>query len=139
MHNYIGTLLSIFVMILIPVGFVQVHVVEQVKQELREIQADAVKKIEAEGNLLPANTKPLLQAFIASEIETKKFRLDINKLKLQVSRTDGISDNALTYNDEFMSTLTYEKLNLVAFFQSNRNFVHTMFGTMEPLPYDANP
>ncbi|MGG4499148.1 hypothetical protein [Brevibacillus reuszeri] len=139
MHNYIGTLLSLLVMILIPVGFAQVHVVEQVKQELREIQADAVKKIEAEGNLLPSNTKPLLQAFIASEFETKKFRLDMNKLKLQVSRTDGISDNALTYNDEFMCTITYEKLNLVAFFQSNRNFVHTMFGTMEPLPYDASP
>ncbi|MGG0937179.1 hypothetical protein ABHN11_13830 [Brevibacillus centrosporus] len=139
MNNYLGTLLSILVMFLISSGFVQVHTVEQMKQELRELQADAVKKVEAEGNLLPANTGPLLRTYLADEIANKNFRLDINKMNITVSRTTGISDDALTYNDEFLCTLTYEKPKLVAFFQNNKKFVFSMRGTMEPLPYDANP
>ncbi|MDC0764241.1 hypothetical protein POF51_26330 [Brevibacillus sp. AG] len=139
MNNYLGTLLSIFVSLVIAAAFIQIHVVNQIKQEMRELQADAVKKIEAEGNLDPVNAQPLLLSYLEDEIATKNFRLDINKLQIKVRRTEGISDGALTYNDEFTCTLTYEKPNLVSFFQSNRDFVYTMHGTMEPLPYDANP
>lgn len=109
------------------------------KQELRELQADAVKKVEAEGTLNPANAGPLFRKFLSDEIANKNFRLDINKLSIKVQRTTGISDDALTYNDEFVCTLTYQKPKLTAFFTNNRDFVFTMRGTMEPLPYDANP
>lgn len=139
MNQYIGTLIVLLGLFIIPSAFVQLHVTAQLKQELREIQADAVKKIEAEGNILPANAEGLLRQFVGAEIATKSYRLDQSKLQLSVARVGGISTSELTYKDEFSVTLRYPCPPLISIFSNVKDFRFVMNGTMEPLPYDANP
>lgn len=139
MSNYIATLLVLLGIVIIPTGFAQVHVVAQLKQELRQIQADAVKKLEATGSIPIDKAKMNMQAFVREEIAAKKYRLSEQKLGITIVRSGGISTNELTYNDEFVVTITYQRPLLASFFSDRRDFHFEMAGTMEPLPYDVTP
>ncbi|MBO8163927.1 MAG: hypothetical protein H0Z34_09465 [Brevibacillus sp.] len=137
MSNLISTLMVVLTLLLVPGGFLQVHVVQQIKQELRTIQADAVRKVAAEGTITPANATLLIRKFIQEEIETKHYRLNSEAISLSVERVGGISEEELTYKDEFIVRIGYPKPPLSSFFSTAKDFSFIMYGTMEPFPYDA--
>ncbi|WP_019123883.1 hypothetical protein [Brevibacillus massiliensis] len=137
MSNLIATLLVVVSLILVPAGFMQVHVVQQIKQELRTIQANAVMKVAAEGTITPANAKKMIENFIQEEIQTKDYRLKAVDVTVAVERVGGLSEGELTYKDEFKVTLGYPKPPLSSFFSTAKDFSFVMYGTMEPFPYDV--
>ncbi|WP_429845400.1 hypothetical protein [Brevibacillus sp. FIR094] len=105
MGQLIAVILNIMVMLLVPLGLLQVHTVVQARNELLEVSAAATKYVSNHGGTSEANLQQEVRALIARELREKKFSVPDQDLSVSVTRTHSLDPVLWSHEDEFVVEL----------------------------------
>ncbi|QDS36750.1 hypothetical protein [Brevibacillus brevis] len=105
MGQLIAVILNIMVMLLVPLGLLQVHTVVQAKNELLEVSAAATKYVSNHGGTSEANLQQEVRALITRELREKKFSVPDQDLSVSVTRTRSLDPVLWSHEDEFVVEL----------------------------------
>ncbi|MED1915334.1 hypothetical protein [Brevibacillus sp. DP1.3A] len=105
MGQLIAVILNIMVMLLVPLGLLQVHTVVQARNELLEVSSAATKYVSNHGGTSEANLQQEVRALIASELREKKFSVSDQDLSVSVTRTRSLDPVLWSHEDEFVVEL----------------------------------
>ncbi|MCE0453670.1 hypothetical protein [Brevibacillus sp. AF8] len=105
MGQLIAVILNIMVMLLVPLGLLQVHTVVQARNELLEVSAAATKYVSNHGGTSEANLQQEVRALIAQELSEKKFSIPDQDLFVSVTRTRSLDPVLWSHEDEFVVEL----------------------------------
>ncbi|MGF9907604.1 hypothetical protein [Brevibacillus porteri] len=105
MGQLIAVILNIMVMLLVPLGLLQVHTVVQARNELLEVSAAATKYVSNHGGTSEANLQQEVRALIARELREKKFSIPDQDLSVSVTRTRSFDSVLWSHEDEFVVEL----------------------------------
>ncbi|MBG9941741.1 hypothetical protein ABE237_22700 [Brevibacillus formosus] len=105
MGQLIAVILNIMVMLLVPLGLLQVHTVVQARNELLEVSAVATKYVSNHGGTSAANLQQEVRALIARELREKKFSFPDQELSVSVTRTRSLDPVLWSHEDEFVVEL----------------------------------
>ncbi|NQF17770.1 hypothetical protein HPY31_28300 [Brevibacillus sp. HB1.3] len=105
MGQLIAVILNIMVMLLIPLGLLQVHTVVQARNELLEVSAVATKYVSNHGGTSEANLQQEVRALIARELREKKLSIPDQELSVSVTRTRSLDPVLWSHEDEFVVEL----------------------------------
>ncbi|MGG4456432.1 hypothetical protein [Brevibacillus fortis] len=105
MGQLIAVILNIMVMLLVPLGLLQVHTVVQARNELLEVSAAATKYVSNHGGTSEANLQQEVRALIARELREKKFSVPDQDLSVSVTRTRSLDPVLWSHEDEFVVEL----------------------------------
>ncbi|ASJ56712.1 hypothetical protein BP422_26175 [Brevibacillus formosus] len=105
MGQLIAVILNIMVMLLVPLGLLQVHTVVQARNELLEVSAAATKYVSNHGGTSAANLQQEVRALIARELREKKFSIPDQELSVSVTRTRSLDPVLWSHEDEFVVEL----------------------------------
>ncbi|MFS0921213.1 hypothetical protein [Brevibacillus sp. 179-C 1.1 NHS] len=106
MGQLIAVILNIMVMLLVPLGLLQVHTVVQARNELLEVSAAATKYVSNNGGTSDANLQQEVRALIVRELSEKKFSVSDAELSVSVSRTRSLDPVLWSHEDEFIVELS---------------------------------
>ncbi|WJQ81804.1 hypothetical protein QN310_01050 [Brevibacillus brevis] len=98
-------ILNIMVMLLVPLGLLQVHTVVQAKNELLEVSAVATKYVSNHGGTSEANLQQEVRALITRELREKKLSIPDHELSVSVTRTRSLDPVLWSHEDEFVVEL----------------------------------
>lgn len=101
MGQLIATILNIMVLLLVPLGLLQVHTVIQAHNELLEVSAAAVKFISNHGGTSDTVIHQEVRAFISRELVEKQLSLPDSQLTISISRTLAADSVLWSHEDEF--------------------------------------
>ncbi|GAB1534224.1 MULTISPECIES: hypothetical protein [Brevibacillus] len=105
MGQLIAVILNIMVMLLVPLGLLQVHTVVQARNELLEVSAAATKYVSNHGGTNEANLQQEVRALITRELREKKLSIPDQELFVSVTRTRSLDPVLWTHEDEFVVEL----------------------------------
>ncbi|EJL25167.1 hypothetical protein [Brevibacillus sp. BC25] len=105
MGQLIAVILNIMVMLLVPLGLLQVHTVVQARNELLEVSAAATKYVSNHGGTSEANLQKEVRALIARELREKKFSIPDQDLSVSVTLTRSLDPVLWSHEDEFVVEL----------------------------------
>ncbi|KMZ43350.1 MULTISPECIES: hypothetical protein [Bacillales] len=105
MGQLIAVILNIMVMLLVPLGLLQVHTVVQARNELLEVSAAATKYVSNHGGTSEANLQQEVRALIARELREKKLSIPDQELSVSVTRTRSLDPVLWSHEDEFVVEL----------------------------------
>ncbi len=105
MGQLIAVILNIMVMLLVPLGLLQVQTVVQARNELLEVSAAATKYVSNHGGTSEANLQQEVRALIARELREKKFSIPDQELSVSVTRTRSLDPVLWSHEDEFVVEL----------------------------------
>ncbi|MDC0765173.1 MULTISPECIES: hypothetical protein [Brevibacillus] len=105
MGQLIAVILNIMVMLLVPLGLLQVHTVVQARNELLEVSAAATKYVSNHGGTSEANLQQEVRALITRELREKKFSVSDQDLSVSVTRTRSLDPVLWSHEDEFVVEL----------------------------------
>ncbi|GEC93226.1 MULTISPECIES: hypothetical protein [Brevibacillus] len=105
MGQLIAVILNIMVMLLVPLGLLQVHTVVQARNELLEVSAAATKYVSNHGGTSEGNLQQEVRALIARELREKKFSIPDQDLSVSVIRTRSFDPVLWSHEDEFVVEL----------------------------------
>ncbi|MBW5471672.1 hypothetical protein GPJ61_28190 [Brevibacillus formosus] len=105
MGQLIAVIVNIMVMLLVPLGLLQVHTVVQARNELLEVSAVATKYVSNHGGASAANLQQEVRALIARELREKKFSIPDQELSVSVTRTRSLDPVLWSHEDEFVVEL----------------------------------
>lgn len=105
MGQLIAVILNIMVMLLVPLGLLQVHTVVQARNELLEVSAAATKYVSNHGGTSEANLQQEVRALLARELREKKFSIPDQELSVSVTRTRSLDPVLWSHEDEFVVEL----------------------------------
>ncbi|WGV60296.1 hypothetical protein QIH01_03980 [Brevibacillus brevis] len=101
MGQLIAVILNIMVMLLVPLGLLQVHTVVQARNELLEVSAAATKYVSNHGGTSEANLQQEVRALITRELREKKLSIPDQELFVSVTRTRSLDPVLWSHEDEF--------------------------------------
>lgn len=105
MGQLIAVILNIMVMLLVPLGLLQVHTVVQARNELLEVSAAATKYVSNHGGTSEANLQQEVRALITRELREKKLSIPDQELFFSVTRTRSLDPVLWSHEDEFVVEL----------------------------------
>ncbi|MED1785164.1 hypothetical protein P4V43_25420 [Brevibacillus fortis] len=105
MGQLIAVILNIMVMLLVPLGLLQVHTVVQARNELLEVSAAVTKYVSNHGGTSEANLQQEVRALIARELTAKKFSVPDQEMSVSVTRTRSLDPVLWSHEDEFVVEL----------------------------------
>ncbi|RAT99470.1 hypothetical protein [Brevibacillus sp. Leaf182] len=105
MGQLIAVILNIMVMLLVPLGLLQVHTVVQARNELLEVSVAATKYVSNHGGTSEANLEQEVRALIARELREKKFSVPDQDLFVSITRTRSLDPVLWSHEDEFVVEL----------------------------------
>ncbi|MBH0330076.1 hypothetical protein ABH14_09725 [Brevibacillus brevis] len=105
MGQLIAVILNIMVMLLVPIGLLQVHTVVQARNELLEVSAAATKYVSNHGGTNEANLQQEVRALITRELREKKLSIPDQELFVSVTRTRSLDPVLWSHEDEFVVEL----------------------------------
>lgn len=105
MGQLIAVILNIMVMLLVPLGLLQVHTVVQARNELLEVSVAATKYVSNHGGTSEANLQQEVRALIARELREKKFSVSEQELSVSITRTRSLDPVLWSHEDEFVVEL----------------------------------
>ncbi|MFF0831240.1 hypothetical protein ACFYU8_30885 [Brevibacillus sp. NPDC003359] len=108
MGQLIAVILNIMVMLLVPLGLLQVHTVVQARNELLEVSAAVTKYVSNHGGTSEANLQQEVRALIARELTAKKFSVPDQELSVSVTRTRSLDPVLWSHEDEFVVELAIQ-------------------------------
>jgi hypothetical protein len=101
MGQIISTLLNVMVLLLVPLGVLQVHTAAQVRSELLEISAAAVKYLSNHGGTSDSEVLSDIRQFVRQELVSKSFHIPESELQISVVRTKAVDPLLWSHEDEF--------------------------------------
>ncbi|MFC8689392.1 hypothetical protein [Brevibacillus porteri] len=105
MGQLIAVILNIMVMLLVPLGLLQVHTVVQARNELLEVSAAATKYVSNHGGTSEASLQQEVRTLITRELREKKFSVPDQDLSVSVTRTRSLDPILWSHEDEFVVEL----------------------------------
>ncbi|NRR24410.1 hypothetical protein [Brevibacillus sp. MS2.2] len=105
MGQLIAVILNIMVMLLVPLGLLQVHTVVQARNELLEVSVAATKYVSNHGGTSEANLQQEVRELIARELREKKFSVSEQDLSVSITRTRSLDPVLWSHEDEFVVEL----------------------------------
>ncbi|WP_188066775.1 hypothetical protein [Brevibacillus brevis] len=105
MGQLIAVILNVMVMLLVPLGLLQVHTVVQARNELLEVSAAATKYVSNHGGTSEANLQQEVRALITRELREKKLSIPDQELFVSVTRTRSLDPVLWSHEDEFVVEL----------------------------------
>ncbi|MDR7319524.1 hypothetical protein [Brevibacillus nitrificans] len=137
MGQLFAVLLNVMVLLLVPLGILQVHTVVQTKNELLEVSAAAAKYVSNHGGADEAAVQQAVQAFISRELSEKKLSLSGSDLAVNITRTYSADPIVWSHEDEFELQLEvpYPRLTELFPLPAERMQV-TRQGTVNVMDYD---
>jgi len=101
MGQLMAVILNVMVLLLVPLGILQVHTVVQAKNELLEVSAAAAKYVSNHGGTDEASVMYGVQEIISRELVEKQLSLSESELVVSVSRTYSADPVLWSHADEF--------------------------------------
>jgi Flp pilus assembly protein TadG len=137
MGQLFAVLLNVMVLLLVPLGIMQVHTVVQTKNELLEVSAAAAKYVSNHGGTDEATIHQAVQAFILRELSEKKLSLSGSDLTVTITRTYSADPIVWSHEDEFELRVEapYPRLTELFPLPAERMQV-TRQGTVNVMDYD---
>lgn len=101
MGQIVAVILNVMVLLLVPLGFLQVHTVVQARNELLEISAAAVKYVSNHGGTSDTAVHQEVSTFISRELTDKHFSLAESEWSVGIVRTRAADPRLWSHEDEF--------------------------------------
>lgn len=101
MGQLFSTILVIIVLLLVPLGVVQIHTVIQMKSELIDISMSAAKFVSNHGGRSDTQVLQSVRTYIVQELASKSYRIKATDLLVQITRTKTAEPNLWSHEDEF--------------------------------------
>ncbi|NGQ96421.1 hypothetical protein G3578_14755 [Brevibacillus sp. SYP-B805] len=137
MGQLLATIMNVMVLLMVPLGVLQAHVVLQMKSELLEISMAATKYVTNHGGKNDAEVVNQLRQFIHQELAEKSYRLDENDIRIEVARTKAADPILWSHEDEFRLRLSIPYPQLTALFPDWPQLLDVeRTGTINVMDYD---
>ncbi|MGO0058686.1 hypothetical protein ACTID9_01235 [Brevibacillus fluminis] len=137
MGQVITTIVSIMLLLLVPLGIVQIHTALQTENELLELSLAATKYISNHGGRNDGEIKAKVSAFIQQELVQKRSRLQANDVSLVVTRIKMNDPVLWSHEDEFQLNLEIPYPSITTLFAQWQRPLHVMrIGTINTMDYD---
>ncbi|MGK5512118.1 hypothetical protein [Brevibacillus formosus] len=137
MGQIIAVILNIMVMLLVPLGLLQVHTVVQARNELLEVSVAATKYVSNHGGTSAANLQQEVRALIARELREKKFSIPDQELSVSVTRTRSLDPVLWSHEDEFVVELAIPYPRFTSWFPMPADSLQVQrIGTVNIMDYD---
>jgi len=102
MGQLIAVILNVMVLLLVPLGILQVHTVVQTRNELLEVSAAATKYVSNHGGMNEVLVQQEVRAFISRELAEKRMSLSEPELAVTVTRIRAADPILWSHEDEFV-------------------------------------
>jgi len=106
MGQLIAVILNVMVLLVVPLGILQVHTVVQARNELLEVSAAATKYVSNHGGTSEVELQQQVRAFISRELAEKRLSLSEPELSVSITRTRSADPILLSHEDEFELQMT---------------------------------
>ncbi|USG65991.1 hypothetical protein NDK47_01130 [Brevibacillus ruminantium] len=137
MGQIIAVFLQVMVMLLVPLGILQVHTVIQTHNELLEVSAAATKYVSNHGGRGEGEVLGKVRAFISQELAEKSFSLSEDDLVVKVERSRAADPVLWSHEDEFMLEAELPFPLFTSWFSSSEKKMRvTRYGTINRMDYD---
>jgi hypothetical protein len=101
MGQLITTLVSVMILLVVPLGVVQIHTVSQMRSELIDLSLAATKYLSNHGGKGDAEVQNAVQQFVSQELASKVYRIEENELQIQVTRVHAADPTLWSHEDVF--------------------------------------
>ncbi len=101
MGQLITTIVCVLVLLIVPLGVVQVHTVMQMRSELLELSFSTAKFISNRGGTSSDEVLLATKAFIRDELSHKAYRLEEKDVQLELVRTKAHDSTLWSHEDVF--------------------------------------
>ncbi|WP_400161822.1 hypothetical protein ACAF76_020755 [Brevibacillus sp. TJ4] len=137
MGQIVAVILSVMVLLVVPLGVLQVHTVLQAKNELLEISAVATKHVSNHGGANDTVVQQEVRSIIERELAEKRFSLSGQELAVTVARTRSADPILWSHEDEFYLRLEipYPRFTRLIPMPSQSMEV-VRYGTINMMDYD---
>ncbi|MED4781240.1 hypothetical protein [Brevibacillus choshinensis] len=102
MGQLIAVILNVMVLLLVPLGILQIHTVIQAKNELLEVSAAAVKYVSNHGGVDEVTVQQEVRELISRELVEKQMSLPEPDLDVSITRTRWADPALWSHEDEFV-------------------------------------
>ncbi|KQL47055.1 hypothetical protein AN963_19640 [Brevibacillus choshinensis] len=102
MGQLIAVILNVMVLLLVPLGILQIHTVIQAKNELLEVSAAAVKYVSNHGGVDEVTVQQEVLELISRELVEKQMSLPEPDLDVSITRTRWADPALWSHEDEFV-------------------------------------
>ncbi|MDF2682645.1 MAG: hypothetical protein K0R47_3835 [Brevibacillus sp.] len=102
MGQLVAVLLNVMVLLLVPLGFLQIHTVIQAKNEMLEVSAAAVKYVSNHGGVDEVTIQQEVRELISRELVEKQMSLPDQDLDVSITRTRSADPALWSHEDEFV-------------------------------------
>lgn len=137
MGQLFSTILVIMVLLLVPLGVVQIHVVMQMKSELLDLSVTAAKFVSNHGGTSDSQVMASLRSYLKQELANKTYRINPDDVQVQIIRTKAAEPNVWSHEDEFKLVIGIPYPRITTLFPSwERPLTTERTGTINVMDYD---
>ncbi|MED2010701.1 hypothetical protein P4V39_21795 [Brevibacillus borstelensis] len=136
MGQVITVFLQVMVLLLVPMGILQVHTVVQTHNELLEVSAAATKYISNHGGRGDAEVLGKVRAFISQELAEKSLTLSEEELIIHIQRSRAADPVLWSHEDEFVLQAELPFPLFVSWLPGEKTMRVVRHGTVNMMDYD---
>lgn len=137
MGQIITTIVSIMLILLVPLGIVQVHVALQMENELLDLSMAATKYVSNHGGKNDGEIERKVDTFVQQQLSQKMYRLNPQDVKMSISRIKKQDPLLWSHEDEFQLIMEIPYPSITTLFVEWQKPLHVMrIGTINTMDYD---
>lgn len=136
MGQVIAVFLQVMVLLLVPMGILQVHTVIQIHNELLEVSAAAAKYVSNHGGRGDEEVQEQVRSFLNRELAEKSFSLSEADLQITVRRTRAADPVLWSHEDEFSLQAELPFPLFVSWLSAEKKMRVVRHGTVNRMDYD---
>lgn len=136
MGQIVTSLLCAAVLLVVPLGVVQVHIVMQVRSELADISLAATKFVSNRGGIHQQDVQQAVRNFIVQELSAKGFWVEASEVKVEVDRLQAADPLLWSHEDSFRLRLGVPYPSITQLFQERKEITVERIGTINVMDYD---
>jgi hypothetical protein len=137
MGQLIATILNVIVLLVVPLGVVQLHAVMQLRGELIDVSVAATKYISNHGGTSDADVLHNVREFIREELAGKAYHIKDSDIQLQILRTRAADQVLWSHEDEFHLRLSIPYPHIANLFVNwEKPITVERIGTINVMDYD---
>jgi hypothetical protein len=137
MGQLIAVILNIMVLLLVPLGILQAHIVIQTRNELLEVSAAVAKYVSNHGGTSDAVVQQQVRDIVARELAEKQFSLAEQDLTVMITRTHMADPVLWSHEDEFVLRMEIPYPRFTNYLPvSSSSMAVTRQGTINVMDYD---
>jgi hypothetical protein len=137
MGQVVAVFLNVMVLLLVPLGILQIHTVVQTHNELLEVSAAAAKYVSNHGGGSDAEVMADVRSFVSRELAEKSFSLPDGELSVRITRTRAADPVLWSHEDEFLLQVEVPYPRLTELLPGGSGTMRVeRYGTINIMDYD---